>query len=372
MKIRANSGTWVYFSKLAAFTAASMFLFGCGSASKPKTAGANSAPVGPVQVSTATAAAREVPVTIRSTGSFVADESSGVAPQVSGQVIATPVNVGDYVKTGEVIARLDDRDARLKLQQAQASVQQAEASALNAEAEAKRYAGLVQTGDVSQSTYEKLTTQVQTAQATAAQSRAQVSIAQKALNDAVIRAPFSGYVSARSVSAGEYVTTASTIATIVRIQPIKLEIQVRESDAAKIKNGMSIVAHVPAFPDQDFEGKVSAINPSLNPDSRVLRVEAKFANRDSKLSPGMFATADVLLNRKEQAIFVPKDAIFSPTDSTSFEAYVVKDGKARIRIIQPADLDGEMIRVLSGIAAGDVVATSNLKQLFDGISVQAQ
>jgi multidrug efflux pump subunit AcrA (membrane-fusion protein) len=151
-----------------------------------------------VKVTTAPVVAKDVPGTIRATGSFTAKESSDVSPQVSGQIIATPVNVGDTVQSGQVIARLDDRDARAKLQQASASLQQAQASAVNAKAEAQRSAGLVKTGDISQSDYAKLTTQVDTANAQVAQAQSDVTLAKRALEESVVRAPFRGHVSERS------------------------------------------------------------------------------------------------------------------------------------------------------------------------------
>jgi len=171
----------------------------------------NAAPAGSViPISTAPVVSRQVPLTIQATGSFIAEESSEVAPQTSGWIASTPVDVGAFVKQGDVILRLDDRDARLRLQQAQAAQSQAEAAVRQAQskiglspkeafdatvvpevqaaraayesaeaeaklaaADAKRYANLVDTGDVSLSNYEKQRTQAETAQARANAARRQ-------------------------------------------------------------------------------------------------------------------------------------------------------------------------------------------------------
>src|SRR5205085_3016617 len=231
-----------------------------------------------IPVTTARAESREVPTTIEATGSLTATETSNVAPETSGQVISTPVNVGAFVHKGDVIARLNDRDARLRVQQAKATEQQSVAAIRQAEARlglgpnshfdastipevrsaaaaydaavaqqrlaeanARRYAELVETGDVARSVYDQYRTQadtaraqannsrqqletainqarqnyqaIQTAQAGLESARAATAIAQKTLADTTVRAPYAGYVSERPAAVGEYVTPASSIAT---------------------------------------------------------------------------------------------------------------------------------------------------------------
>src|SRR5262249_32538197 len=143
------------------------------------------------------------PTTIPATGTFTAAESSQVSPLVPGQVVATPVNVGATVKAGDVIARLDDRDARARLAQETATLQQARATAANAKAQADRSASLVKTGDIAAGDFQTLTTQVATANAQVAQAEAQVTVAQQQVDETIVRAPFRGHVSARPVAAGQ-------------------------------------------------------------------------------------------------------------------------------------------------------------------------
>ena len=136
-----------------------------------------------------------------------------------------------------------------RLGQAQASLQQAEAQARRAATEAKRNADLVDGGLISPNSYEQFTTQLAVAEAAVAQAASQVAAAEKAVADAVIVAPFSGHVSARPVAVGEYVTTGTKVATIVRIAPIKLKLLVPESAAAALRPGMAVSATVNAHPD---------------------------------------------------------------------------------------------------------------------------
>jgi len=326
----------------------------------------------PATVTTAPVAVSQQPVTIRATGSFTAAETSQVSPLVAGQVISTPVNVGDTVNAGDVIGRLDDRDARARLAQARATLQQAEATAANAKAQAERSASLVNTGDISVGDFQTLTTQVATANAQVAQAEAQITLAQQQVDETVVRAPFRGQVSARPAAAGQFVTTASSIATIVRLQPIKVELQVPEADAGRINIGMPVSAEVASYPAREFTGKVTAKNPALNPESRALTVVAEFRNDDLALNPGMFATAALRLAETQEEIAVPKAAVFTPAGSPSPQVFVAEDGKARLRVIQTGPLQANAVTVTSGLKPGDVVVTSNPEKLFDGQPLNAR
>lgn len=333
---------------------------------------AASTPSGAVSVTSIAAVERDVPVLIRATGSFVADESSDVTPAVAGQVVATLVNVGDTVMAGQPLVRLDERDAQLRLSQARASLLQAEAQANNARAEAERNASLAKHGDVSRVSYERLQLQVTTAEAALAQGRVQVEVAQKALDDTTVRAPFAGHVSARAVSVGESVSPGSKVATIVRIHPIRLELQIPESATAQLKVGMAVDAEVPAYPGVTFHGNISALNVAIDPASRAMTVEAKFPNTPVRLTPGMFGTAGIHLMNRERAVYVPADAVITVPGSESSGVYVLDGSSARIRVVQVAPAGENMVRVLSGLEPGAVVATSNLGALFDGAAITSR
>jgi len=363
---------------LAALASTLLVLSGCGgrdNAAKPASASPDNGDSKVVTVTTVAAVERTVRLVIRATGTFVADESSGVAPQVPGQIIETPVDVGDRVDTGQVIVRLDDRDARLRLAQAEAGLQQAEAQAQNIQSEAKRSAELFQDGILARSEYERSTTQLATSQAAVAQARAQVDVAKKAVEDSIIRAPFAGHISARPIAVGEYVTPASQVATVVRIQPIKLELQVPESGAVKMRTGMPVAVEVAGYPGAKFNGVVSARNVAIDPNSRAMTVEAKFANLDSRLTPGMFGNAEVHLPGSERAVLVPQAAVVQIANGESSGVYIIDGDNARIRVVQvgdvqPGEEQARMVRVLSGLDAGALVAASNLDQLFDGAAVR--
>ena len=426
---------------------ATLLLAGCGG---PRTTEAaknpSPSPAGGAvpTVNVVTAIERPVSASVQATGSFVAKESSDVAPLTGGRIDQTPVDVGAFVKEGQVIARMEGRDAQLRLDQSKANYEQSEASvrqsqsrigldsggqfnannvpevlsakaafesataqAHQAEADAQRYANLIKTGDVSQSAYEKARTQadtagaqvnsakqqyeatlnsarqnyqgVMTAQASLSGAKAQLAIAQKGVEDTIIHAPFSGYVSARPIAVGQFVGTNAKIATVLRITPIRLELQVPEANAPQMKLADPVDATVPGYPKRVFEGRVAAINPAVDTSSRAITVIAEFPNADLALKPGMFATARIHLPGSTKGIFVPRAAVTTDPTTNSSQLFFVRDERARVAVVQlgvQSGLDteaaaGGMVQILSGINAGSAIATDHLADLYDGMPVKS-
>jgi multidrug efflux pump subunit AcrA (membrane-fusion protein) len=293
-----------------------------------------------------------------------------------------------------------DPNAMPEVAAARANYESAEAQARLAAADAKRYENLVASGDVSRSAYDRAHTQQETAEAQALAARqqyeaslngarqgwggvemaqasleaarAQLAQAEKGLADTTIRAPFDGYITARPVAAGEYVAFANKIATIVRIGTLKLQLQAPEQRAALTRVGMAVLARVSAYPGRDFTGKVTAVNPAVDPSSRIFVVEARFDNPAAELRPGMFATAHVVLPGGENAVFVPKGAVIRDKTTDSWQVFTVDHSVAHLRVVVAGDVEGGEIRVTSGLNGGETVAISNQGELFDSAPVQAQ
>ncbi len=209
-----------------------------------------------------------------------------------------------------------------------------------------------------------------TAQASLAGAHAATEMALKAVQDTLIHAPFDGYVSARPIAVGQYVALTNKIATVLRVTPIKLELQVPESNAPQMRLGGTVEANVPGYPGRTFAGKVTAINPAVDPNSRTFSVEAQFANSDLALKPGMFSTARILLSGTSNGIFVPSRAVLTDASTNSSQVYFIRDGKARVAVVQLGAKDGDMTQILSGLSPGATVAVDHLQDLYDGASVQ--
>lgn len=282
---------------------------------------------------------------------------------------------------------------------ANAIYQQNLAELRQAEANENRYRDLVQTGDVAMITYEQYRTARDTARArvnsakeqldatinTAKQSNAaiksaqaaveaaqtEVGTAQQALADTIIRAPFSGFVSDRPTAVGEFVTSASIIVTLLRTNPMKIQIQVAEADVPLVTLGRGVTLQVDAYKDRRFAGTVSSVNPSINAASRAATVEASIENPDNALRSGMFATARITKEGGGTGVFVPKTAIHLDQSTQAYRAFVIVEGIAKLRTIQLGTEEGEFQQILSGLEANETVATSNLDQLYEGAKVAA-
>ena len=387
-----------------------------------------------VTVTTAKSESRDMPAYIQATGTLVADETSSVAPKVAGKVVNVGVNVGQFISQGTLIAKIDDRNARLELAQAQAGVKQAQAAVRQAEARIglgpngtfnasavpevraananyeqslaelkqaeaneKRYRELVETGDVSLVTYEQYRTTRDTARAKANNlreqldaaannarqnnqaiksaeanvdaARAQVQTAEQAVADTVVRAPFAGYVSERQVAVGEFVSTASILDTLLRTNPIKIQIQVAEADVPAVTLGRGVSVEVQAYRDRRFGGTVTAVNPAVDITSRSAVVEASIENGNNALRPGMFGSARITREGGTIGVFVPKSAVYNDQATQSFRAFVIVDGVAKLRVLQLGIEEGDSYQIVSGLQGDEIVATSNLNELYEGAKV---
>jgi RND family efflux transporter MFP subunit len=432
---RHNTGKMIFLT-----AALSIFFVGCSG--NKSTAGnradaANEASNAetPIAVTSAKVESRDVPAFIQATGSLIADETSDIAPKTAGKIVNVSANVGEFVGQGSVIARIDDKDARLRLTESQAGVTQAIAGVRQAEArlglsqngtfsaaaipevlaanagyeqaaaELKlaevneaRYRDLVQTGDVAMILYDQYRTArdtararlnsarqtqevaknaarqnnqaIKSAQAGVEAARTQVGIAQQAINDTVIRAPFSGFISNRPVAVGEYVSSASIVATILRSNPIKIQIQVAEADVPFISVGRGVSIEVDAYKDRRFGGTVTAINPALDPTNRAAVVEASIENSGNALRSGMFATARITKQGGNSGVFVTRSAVYNDQSTQSYRVFVIQEGAAKLRVVQLGTEEGDMIQILNGVSADEAVATNNLPQLYEGAKVE--
>jgi membrane fusion protein (multidrug efflux system) len=338
-----------------------------------------------VDVSVARVIAEDVPVTLEATGGFQPLESSDVAPEASGRVVATPVEVGQFVRAGQVLVRLQGVDADLRLDEARAAVTKAEAAIKLAESQnalaqttAQRYNALLATGDVSRTVVDQARTGAETSQqnlttarASLLQARAQLAQAEKAARDVVVAAPFQGFVADRKVSLGEYVQPSTPVVTLVQIDPLRLQLTIPAVQAGQVQRGQAVTARVDAHPGRTFAGEITAVNPSITAESRSFIAEARVPNPERLLKPGMFATASIDQGRTEQVILVPRTAVVEDVNTNSFRVFVVDDQqRARLKVVQLAPRQqGDHVRILSGVEAGQRVATSNLGPLYDTVPV---
>jgi multidrug efflux pump subunit AcrA (membrane-fusion protein) len=372
-----------------------------------------------VQVSTTAALTRQLPQYFEGTGSLAANQQTDVAAETSGKVAAVGVDIGSSVRKGQMLVRLSDADFKDRIQQAQAQLDQARATLRQNEAKIglrpgqkfipenvpevaaaraawdlteknlRRYEKLVESGDVSRATYDQQKSQrdqaaeqyqalihqaqqnyaaVANAQATVDMAQTQLSLAKRNLTYTVVSAPMAGYVSERPADIGEYISPQQKVATIVSLNPLRVRIDVPEQSIPQIRVGESVSVSVAAYPDRSFSGHVARISPSVTPASRTMTVEADVDNPNAELKPGQFATIRVLLPKSAPALLVPQRALRTISGATY--VFVIKNGFAQQRLVQAGQTEGDLVELKSGIAADEIVATSNVDQLSDGSAVR--
>jgi len=362
----------------------------------------------PVAVRTAQVQRQAIDRFLRVTGSLAADEHADVAAETAGRVVGTPVERGTQVTQGAVLVRLLATEADASLREAEANAAQLEArlglaagqpfdpgrvpEVLNAkasldwtEADFNRIKSLLDQKVVSQAEYDQKATAVEaarqqykTTQNAAQQSfrslqaaRARVDLARKAASDTVVRAPFSGIVSERFVGTGDYVSKGLKVATVVRIDPVRIVLTVPEQYLSIVKTGQPVRLTVDAYPGETFTAKVRFISPALKADQRALTVEAIAPNPDGRLKPGLFATAFLQQIQPAPALLVPASAV--ETVAGTSRVYVVAAGnKVEERIVTIGEKVGDRVELASGVKAGERVAANPRGKLTDGVRVQIE
>jgi multidrug efflux pump subunit AcrA (membrane-fusion protein) len=415
-----HSPNKIRLAALALLLAASVvFAISCGG-SKANVRKEETGPVpAAVEVTTAAAITREVPGFFEATGSLAGDQQTDVAPQTSGKVVALGVDIGSYVKRGQMLVKLDDTELKLRVDQAVTQVEQAKAALRQAEEKIGLRPGqafdpnkvaevaaarvtleladknliraekLIESGDVSRSFYDEqrarrdqLKEQYEAALAQARQNyagvavartnvsnaEAQLALVRKSLSYSVIFSPIDGFVAERVADLGEYVSPQQKVATIVKTNPLRMRIDIPEQAIPEIQVGQSVSITTSAWPDRQFNGRIARIAPNVSATSRTLTVEAEVENGSGALKPGQFATVRIMQDRPAPVVFVPARAVVSEAGVS--RVFVIKEGHAEQRVVQTGQTESDLIQVKSGVSNGEQVATSNLEKLADGMTVK--
>lgn len=324
-------------------------------------------------------------------GTLAAFDRAAVGVKVPGRLQTIAVDLGSRVGRGQLIARVDPTDYRIRLQQAEAALAQArsrlglspagdsdavdpadtppvrEARAVLEEARAngERYAALLAGGLVSKADYDQVVStsrvaesryqdafeEIRNRQAVMSQRRAEVALARQQLADTAVLASFNGVVERRHASPGEFLAAGAPVADIVKIDPLRFRAEVPERDAASVRVGQSVQLNVDGT-TRPYTGLVTRLSPTLTERTRVLVIEADIRN-DGALRAGSFARATIVTDTSEVALTVPNDAVI--TFAGIQKVVVVEDGKAKEKPVTIGRRMGMWTEVLSGVKAGEVV-----------------
>jgi RND family efflux transporter MFP subunit len=201
-------------------------------------------------------------------------------------------------------------------------------------------------------------------------ARARVTVAQKALADTTVRAPFAGVVGERFVSIGDYVTRGTKVASVMRIDPLRVELTVPEQYVSAVAAGRPVTFEVDAYPGETFTGLVRYVSPSVAADTRALTLEAVVPNAANRLKPGFFATAKIEQANDVPGVLVPATAV--RTVSGTARVFVVNGDRVEERIVTSGQAVGDRVEITSGLKAGEQVVASGVERLVDGIRVVAK
>ncbi len=275
------------------------------------------------------------------TGSIEANESVVLRSEVSGLVTAINFKEGSNVSKGSVLVKINDSDIQAQLQDA-LTKQNLSATSEN------RAKQLLAKGAISQEEYD-------IALANLKSLKAQVQIVRAQLAKTTLRAPFSGKVGLRSISVGEYVTPSMAIANLMSTNPIKVSFSVPEKYIGQIKLN-SPISFVTDASGKVFTGKVFAIEPGINQQTRTLQIKALAPNANNELLPGSFAKVKLALSEQKDAILVPSEAVIPVLKGKM--VYISKNGKAQQVSVEAGTRTAESVVITSGLSIGDTVLTT--------------
>ncbi len=339
------------------------------------------------------------------TGTLAAEEQVMLSLKVTGRLEEMLVDLGSPVRRGQVVARLTPTDFDLRLRQAIAALQQARArlgldpdgsddsvdiertslvrqaaAALDeARRQRDRYATFVQRGisaraelesadaqlQIADGRYQDALEEVRNRQAVLAQRRSEVALARQQLDDTTLRSPIDGVVRERHAFAGEFRAAGTTVVTVVRQHPLRLQLAVPERASTNVQAGQIVHVSVEGD-DQKYQGRVARLSPAITEGNRTLAIEAEVPNEHGRLRPGMFARAEIVTDRN-LSILVPQSAlvIFAGVE----KLLVARENVVREQRVRTGRRLENQVEILEGVATGDLVIT-NPGGLADGASVR--
>jgi membrane fusion protein (multidrug efflux system) len=286
-------------------------------------------------------------------GNLRADEAVVIRPEIAGRIERIGFEEGQSVKKGALLARLDAAETRAVLTSSRTQ------AALDKQ-RLERVADLRKKGFVSQQALDE-------AQSSYARAIAKQREDEAKLAKSEIRAPFDGVAGLRQVSEGAYLAAGTDIARLEKIDQLKLDFRVPETYLAQLKSGLAVSAVVDSFPQESFTGKIYAIEPAVDEQTRTILARARVANPDLKLRPGMFARVLLTLGVRENAVWIPEEAIV-PRGQDSYVFRVV-DGKAELVLVQTGTRRVGEVEIMKGVAAGELVVTEGTQRLAPGMQV---
>ncbi|MBI5286976.1 MAG: efflux RND transporter periplasmic adaptor subunit [Deltaproteobacteria bacterium] len=356
------------------------FLLSCSGEKGPKSS-PGAQPEKVIKVRTTPVITKTVERRVEAVGTLLPWDEVTVATEVPGTIANILLDMGDKVRVGDVLLRLDSREASIALLEAEASLlasiktlEKTKAVLEEARTNLNRYKELYSEGVVSKSQMDSVETQYNVAvaqwkeaEARVEETRARAGIVKKRLGDYEVKSPISGEVGKRLVSKGETIREKTPLFVLVKRDVLKFQGAVPERFALDIKVGEGLLVFIDSLPGRPFPGRIERVSPGVDTQTRSLGFEAKVLNPEGRLRPGLFARGSILIRKDAGVPFVPEGAIYSFAGIT--KVFVILDGKAHERQVKTG-IRMEGLIEIDGVRPGEVVAITNLAKLFDGAKVE--
>ena len=302
-------------------------------------------------------------------GNLVGEATVDIVPRIAGRIETIPVKLGDRVAKGQLVAKIEDREIREQINQAQATldVNKANVTQRENEVQVQQIAldrakttfekGLTsrQVLEDAEARYNAAVSQLNVAKAQQSQTQFRIDELKITLSNTSVVAPNSGFVSRRMLDAGAFANANTVLLTIVDIDSVRLVANLVEKGFKKVVPGVEAKVQVDTFPGEDFSGKVSRVAPVFDPATRTAQMEIEVPNPGFRLKPGMYARVRLTLERRPNALTVPRNAVVDLEGKRG--VFLVNEGVAKFIEVGTGLTDGERMEILSGIDENQRVIT---------------
>ena len=318
----------------------------------------------------ATAETREVRRELPLTGQLRPVRVALVRAKVAGEVVEMRVREGETVKSGQVLARLDPMEHQARLNERAATLAASKATWENNERTRKNNEELLRKGFISQQAYDNTLANSSVALAQVKAAEANVALAQRSVDDTIVKAPWGGMIAERAMQVGDKASIDTKLLTIVDLSRMEVEAAVPASDIPNVEVGQTVRFRVEGFGERSFDGAIARINPQSQSGSRSIMVYIDVPNSDDALKGGMFAKGNITLMRRDSVTAIPITALREERGETVVYA-VENDRLARLPVrTGTRNEDQAWVEITQGLRPGARVVKSNLGALNAGVEVR--
>jgi RND family efflux transporter MFP subunit len=309
---------------------------------------------------------RELDRAIAFSGSLMPVVQTTLKSKVPGEVQKVLVREGETVAQGQVMAQIDTTVLQMEIDSRLGALEEAKARLSIAEKNRENNQQLLRQKFISQNAFDTAHSTYEASAAMLRSAEAQVRIAQKAMDDAAVRAPFTGIVAKKMVNPGEKVGVDSPLFALVDLGLMEIEAPAPASEIPSVRVGQPASFRVDGFADRTFEGRVERINPVTEQNSRSITLYISVANRDGVLRGGMFAKGQIVLDTTAPAAVIPATAVRDEAGQTY--VFTIEDGKIARRAVKVGVTEAQqgMVEVKSGLETGLQVVSARVSGLKAG------